>query len=107
MKPTITIANFPIKPLYMFERTCLDARAPAARNDCHEKKQDASQQTSAPNAELRAAVESFTTQPIKPETGIIQACRRTKAFANRRSIKRLVRLIIYSLTAIMLDKFNR
>ena len=106
MNPTITIANLPSIPLYMFERTCLDARAPAARNDCHEKYQVASQHTSAPNAALRAAVESFTTQPIKAETGIIHACKRTKAFANRRSIKRLVRLIIYSLTAIMLDKFN-
>src|SRR5690606_2170639 len=102
MKPTNTMANIPIKPLYMFERTRLDARAPAARNDCHEKYQVASQHTSAPNAALKAAVESFTSQPIKAETGIIQACRRTKAFANRRSIKRLVRLIIYSLTAIML-----
>lgn len=37
MNPTITIANLPIMPRYMFERTCFDARAPAARNDCQEK----------------------------------------------------------------------
>ena len=46
-------------------------------------------------------------QAINAATGIMNACKKTKAFANRRSIKRLVRLIIYSLTAIMLDKFNR
>ena len=93
------IANLPNMPLYMLDSTCFDARAPAVLKDCHEKYPVASQQTNAPSAALNAAVMSFMLHATSAETGIIHACKKTKAFANRRSIKRLVWLIIYPLTA--------